>query len=368
LAAEHLVVMPRLGVNEDVVTIVAWHVKDGDQVHLGQNLADLETTKVSVALEAEAEGYVYLLAQPGEEVSVQDPVALILDRPDPGRAHHLARASVPRRTSGALDEGGQGPRLTQPARRLAESAGLDLATLPRDRILRETDIRALVAAPRREAHVGLDPARKVVVYGASQGGIAATEALVAMGGYSVVGYLDDTPGRSGGTFHGLPIWSGEELDRLNSRGIGGVITHIMNREFRLALRDRARAAGVAMPNAIHPRAYVSPSARLGVGNVVKAGAIVDAEVHVGDCCIIDNGVVIAHNNVIGDGCSLAPGVIMAGDSQLGERTLLGTGATLIERLRIGTNVIVSAGAVVVRDVPDNVVVAGSPARQVGERR
>src|SRR5207302_7645940 len=163
--------------------------------------------------------------------------------------------------------------------------------------------------------------------------------ILAMGGYEVVAFLDDTPGRAGGTFAGLPIWPGGELDGLSSRGIGGVVTHVMVREFRLALRDRAAAAGLAMPNVIHPRAYVAPSARMGVGNVIKAGAIVDTEVRIGDCCIIDNGVVIAHNNVIGDGCSLAPGVKMAGDSRIGARTLIGTGATLSERLTIGTNVI-----------------------------
>ena len=360
--------MPRLGVNEDAVTIVAWHVKDGDRVHQGQRLADLETTKASVTLEAETEGFVYLFAAAGAVVQVQDVVAVILRSADEERARGMrGRAAAAADPAPRADQG-DGPRLTAQARRLAETANVDLASLPRDRILRESDVKALIGESQSEVTAGLDPGRRVAVYGASQGGWAAAETLSAMGGYDVAAYLDDTPGRAGGTFHGLPVWSGAELDQLRGRGVGGVITHIMVREFRLALRGRAREAGLALPNAVHPRAYLSPSSRLGAGNVIKAGAVVDAEVRIGDCCIVDNGVVIAHNNVIGDGCSLAPGVRMAGDSRVGERTLIGTGATLSERLRIGVNVIVSPGAVVVRDVPDNSVVAGSPARVVGERR
>ena len=368
MSGRHEVVMPRLGVNEDAVTIVAWHVKAGDRVHHGQPLADLETTKASVVIEAEADGFVYPLAQAGTTVDVQEVIALILDEPSveapevtPARAQAVAGSGA------AVDR----PQLqmTAAARHLAEELKVDQSLLPRDRIVREVDVRALAQAEiEPELKVGVDLARQVVVYGASQGGYAAAETLLAMGGFAVVAYLDDTPGRAGGTFKGLPVWSGSELEQLTSRGVGGVISHIMVREFRLQLRDRAKAAGLAMPNAIHPRAYVAPSASVGIGNVIKAGAVVDADVRIGDCCIIDNGVTVAHNNVIADGCSLAPGVTMAGDSRVGERTLIGTGAVLSERLSIGSNVIVGAGAVVVRDVPDNVVVAGSPARIVGDRR
>ena len=361
--------MPRLGVNEDAAVIVAWHVGDGDKVHQGQQLADLETTKASVGLESEAEGYVYLFAQAGEEVSVQDVVGVILDEPDEARAALIReRSAKPKAVAVAVADGDDMPRMTASARRLVEMSAVDVSSLPRDRIVRESDVRALMKAGATEVSAGRDLSRVVAVYGASQGGFAAAEALLAMGAYTVIAYLDDTPGRAGEIFQGLPVWSGRELEGLMSRGVGAVISHIMVREFRLQIRDRARSAGLSMPNVIHPRAYVSASATLGVGNVIKAGAIVDAAVQIGDCCIIDNGVVIAHNNVIGDGCSLAPGVKMAGDSRVGERTLLGTGATVSERLTIGSNVIVSPGAVVVRDVPPNVVVVGSPARVVGERR
>ncbi len=40
----------------------------------------------------------------------------------------------------------------------------------------------------------------------------------------------------------------------------------------------------------------------------------------------------------------------------------GANVTVIGNVRIGNNAVVGAGSVVVKDVPDNAVVAGNPAR------
>ena len=42
--------------------------------------------------------------------------------------------------------------------------------------------------------------------------------------------------------------------------------------------------------------------------------------------------------------------------------LVGANAVVIEGVRIGQNAVVAAGAIVIEDVPENAVVAGSPAR------
>jgi len=361
------VVMPQLGVNDDTALVAQWLVGRGDEIHPGMEIAVIETSKASVGLEAEGAGFLYPIVEAGTEVAVQHPIALLLDRPDEAEANRLAaelreRAGPARRGSGRAE-----PQLTKKARALVEQHGVDPSLLPTDRVVRESEVRALVPQPDETPAEGALE-RRVAVYGASQGGASLAETIAAMEGYEVVAFLDDTEGLAGTDYLGLPVWAGAELEGLHARNVGAVATHIAIRPFRLALRARAAASGLHMPNAVHSGAWVAPSARLGRGNVIKAGAVVDTSARLGDCCIVDNGAIVPHHNVIGDGAHLAPGVTMGGDCRVGAETLIGVGAVIGPRVAIGRNAIVGPGAVVTRDVPDDAVVEGRPAKIVGSRK
>ena len=49
---------------------------------------------------------------------------------------------------------------------------------------------------------------------------------------------------------------------------------------------------------------------------------------------------------------------------IGDNVSIGANVTIIGDIKIGNNVIIGAGSVVVKDVPDNCVVAGNPARVI----
>ena len=53
--------------------------------------------------------------------------------------------------------------------------------------------------------------------------------------------------------------------------------------------------------------------------------------------------------------------------EIGDDVEVGANAVIIGGIRIGDNVTVGAGTVVVKDVPNNVVVAGNPARIIREK-
>lgn len=80
------------------------------------------------------------------------------------------------------------------------------------------------------------------------------------------------------------------------------------------------------------------------------------------------GVVIHQDAVIGDNCVIEQEVTIGGRSnidvlpEIGNNVMLGAGAKIIGPVKIGNNVQVGAGAVVVKDVPDNCVVVGVPAK------
>jgi sugar O-acyltransferase (sialic acid O-acetyltransferase NeuD family) len=362
--------MPQLGANDEFVKLVQWGIERGQPVSAGLEIAVLETTKATFALEAEKSGYLYPMVENGQEVPVRAVLALLLDEPsENAAATYMARCSEQSQNSGKwqAEPSKTGLQLTVKARELIEQTGLDISLLPTDRLIRERDVLALLEAERSRP-LRRDPSRVVAVYGGSEGGITLVEAIRSMGGYEVVAFLDDTPRLIGTTILGLPVWSGAELDDLPKRGIGAIASHIAVQSFRLQIRQRAMAAGLGMLNTIHASAFVAPSVQMGVGNLIKAGAVVDTGVHLGDCCIIDCGVIVPHDCLIHDGCHLAPGVAMGGGCSIGEGTLIGVGASVASRIRIGRNVIVRPGSVVVSDIPDDVLIGGNPAKVTGKRR
>ncbi|EGO87161.1 2,3,4,5-tetrahydropyridine-2,6-carboxylate N-succinyltransferase, partial [Clostridium botulinum C str. Stockholm] len=48
--------------------------------------------------------------------------------------------------------------------------------------------------------------------------------------------------------------------------------------------------------------------------------------------------------------------------EIEDNVLIGANAVILEGVRVGKNSVVAAGSVVVEDIPENVVVAGSPAK------
>jgi pyruvate dehydrogenase E2 component (dihydrolipoamide acetyltransferase) len=72
------VTMPKWGLSMQLGKITAWVVAEGDEVQVGDDLADIETEKITGTLEAADAGTVRrIIAQVGEDVPVSGTIALI---------------------------------------------------------------------------------------------------------------------------------------------------------------------------------------------------------------------------------------------------------------------------------------------------
>jgi acetyltransferase-like isoleucine patch superfamily enzyme len=129
---------------------------------------------------------------------------------------------------------------------------------------------------------------------------------------------------------------------------------------------------------------VGDDSRIGTFVEIQKGAVIGARCKVSSHSFICEGVHIEDEVFIGHGVMFTndrrPQATNADGSPQSEadwavlptlvkqRASIGSNATVMCGLTIGVNALVGAGAVVTRDVPDFAIVAGVPARVIGDTR
>ena len=73
-----VVIAPQLGVNDDSAVLHEWLFEHGENVKKDELLCYVETTKASIEVYCELNGYLVPIAKPGDIVEVDQPIALIV--------------------------------------------------------------------------------------------------------------------------------------------------------------------------------------------------------------------------------------------------------------------------------------------------
>lgn len=203
--------------------------------------------------------------------------------------------------------------------------------------------------------------RAVVIYGCGGQGKVVADLVQLNAGMTLLGFLDDGVPPGPGPLGFKVLGNGAWLDAQHAGGVE-VALGLGNNTTRALICEQLSLKGFRILTLVHPQAVVAGTASLGAGTVVMANATVNPDARVGRGAIVNTGAVVEHDCVVGDFAHLSPNAAMGGGARLGPGAWLGLGATVIPGVSVGARTIVGAGAAVVKDLPDDCVALGVPAR------
>ncbi len=349
------IVAPLVNPNEPESQVIELGVESFSAISRGQIVCTLETSKSTVDVESEYDGFTgQLQVSLFDRIEAGELICEVFDR-RPSPSTHTA----------PVGSGSSGPRMTHKAERLARELGVDLALLPADRFVTEREVRrvagvgagAVELAPSITAAIG---AGSVAVYGGGGFGRSLIDVIRAMDGIEAACVVDDglEPGE---TVLGVPVAGGSAaLAVLVESGLAlavnavGAIGRIQR---RVEVSARLADAGLRAATLVDPSAAVAGSATLADGAAILPQATVWSAASVGAGAIVNTGAIVSHDCHVGEHAHLAPGAILAGHCEVGDETLVGMGVTTRPGLRIGARAIIGNGAVLTEDVPDGTIVS-----------
>jgi sugar O-acyltransferase (sialic acid O-acetyltransferase NeuD family) len=135
---------------------------------------------------------------------------------------------------------------------------------------------------------------------------------------------------------------------------------------RIALREKVQQHGYSLATLIHPTAFIGTDTVIGEGTIIQYAAFISCNVTIGSNVYIQLHVDVGHDTIIGCDSVISPKVNISGNCRIGDRTYIGLSVPIKEQVIIGSDTIVGMGALVIRDIPDNVIAFGNPARVIKE--
>ena len=212
---------------------------------------------------------------------------------------------------------------------------------------------------------------KILLVGAGQHARVVLYNIQEQNKYDVIGILDKNldKAKEEKFFEGISIlyidYSKVDIKELKEKlGTDKFFISFGNMKYRKKVWELFKNSGWNSVNIIHPNAVISKNAKLGEGILIECGCLITPNPIIGDNVVVNTGSQVNHDNIIENHVYIASGVVLSGGVKIGENTLLDDGVIVTLGREVGKNSLIGAGAVITKNLEDNIVAYGNPAKVI----
>jgi len=182
--------------------------------------------------------------------------------------------------------------------------------------------------------------------------------------WEMLGFIDENPMNWGKNLCNIPVLGNFQWFETANKNELKVICAVGLPRAKRAMVEKAKQIGLGFCTIVHPTVQVSEYIQVGLGTVITAGCILTTQIKIGNHVYLNLDTTVGHDVIIEDFVNVAPGCHISGNVILKEGADLGTGAVVLQGITIGKWSTIGAGAVVNKDIPDNAVAVGAPAKVI----
>jgi len=181
--------------------------------------------------------------------------------------------------------------------------------------------------------------------------------------YSIVGFFDNINLQNNKLGNYTIFHSFDEIkQRKIKKGIIAIGNNKLRYDFFQLVIDNIPE--MEFVSIIDSSAQIAKDVIIGKGSVIMPLVCINSGTIVGNHCIINTKASLDHDNLLGNFTCVSPGVTTGGNVIIHDFAFIGLGSNIIQKITIEKNTIIGAGSTVVKNIQENVVAFGSPAKVI----
>jgi len=178
-----------------------------------------------------------------------------------------------------------------------------------------------------------------------------------------IGFISDDVNLIGKIFYGVKVYNRTAFTKFPQAkvlAVNGSPTSFLRRK---EIIDSLKIDSTRFVRIVHPKAFVSLNATIGLNVLIMAGVVITANAVIGNhICILPN-TVVHHDSIINDYTLIAANSTICGNVMIGENCYIGAASSIKNGLNLGKNSLLGIGSNLVRSVGENAIIKGNPAKK-----